>query len=117
VTKEEHLREIEKELGAARTALERGNHGMVRVSARRAAGRALAWFLDARPQEDWGPDTMSRLTRLRLDPSFPEDVRAAALRLTTKITENFSYTSASSPLEDARRIIEYVRETLSALPH
>lgn len=110
MTKAEASLHIEKEFSAAREAEKNGNEGMVRVCARRAAGIAIGFWLQSNPRKSWGVDAMSRLRALQLDDSIPQNVREAAARLTTKITENFTSPFPSHPLDDAHQIIQHCLE-------
>jgi len=105
-TKESFIQAIEKELLAAREAHALGNPGKARVCARRAAGRAIAWFLTKHPHPDWGADALSQLNHLKDDPQFSQECRDAATRLAARISEDFKYQFSSDPLEDAGIIIQ-----------
>lgn len=107
-SKEFFLINIDKELTGAREALKSGNNGKARVCSRRAAGQAIAWFLSAYPHERWGADAMNQLSNLKEDESFPKAVRDAAVRLTTKISERFTYPFTNDPIEDAQLIIKHI---------
>jgi len=98
---------IRRELQAAETARAIGNHGKARVCARRAAGTAIGYWLARHPERVWGTDAMTRLGRVREDTTFPAEVRQAALRLTTKITQQFTAPFSSDPLEDCRILTSY----------
>jgi hypothetical protein len=104
-----YLEQIEKELAMARAALQAGNEGKARVCARRAAGQAITWMLSKFSRDNWGDDAMSQLTHLRDDASFPTEVREAAVRLTTKISQQFDYPFTNDPLADAEVIIKHIR--------
>ena len=106
--KEYYLEQIGKELAAARDALNIGNDGKARVCARRAAGQAITWFISRNTRQGWGADAMNQLHHLKDDQSFPQEVRDAAMRLTTKISERFTYPFTTSPIEDARLIIDSI---------
>ena len=107
-TREYYLEQIGKELVAARDALNIGNDGKARVCARRAAGQAITWFISRNIRQGWGADAMNQLLHLIDDLSFPQEVRDAAVRLTTKISERFTYPFTTSPIEDARLIIDSI---------
>ena len=137
-TKEYFLEQINKELAAAELAMHTGNEGRARVCARRAAGQSITWFLSAQlprapgpgasgsalsdrppltpvPSEfassgskGWGVDALGQLKHLSEDSSFPQPVRDAAVRLTTKISDRFTYPFTTNPLEDARLIISHI---------
>lgn len=102
--------EIRRELQNAEAALRIGNQGKARVCARRGAGIAIGYWLERHSGDRWGMDAMSRLAHVREDPTLPENVRAAALRLTTRITEQFTLPFSTSPLDDCRVIAGYFLE-------
>lgn len=108
-TEEKFIKQIEMEFATARRALATGNDGMARVCARRAAGQALTWFLTRYPRPNWGADALRQLAAMKDDESFPPEVRDAATRLTTKISDRFSYPFTTRPLEDVQIIVDYVR--------
>jgi hypothetical protein len=97
------LEAIEKELAIGREARRIGNKGKARVCARRAAGLAIGFWLRDRP--GWGTDAISKLRHLHDEASVPLAVREAALRLTTRVAEDFSLPFTHDPLEDARCIV------------
>ena len=101
------LDEIAKEFSAARTALRERNEGRARVCARRAAGRAVALYLASSPHPAWGNDAMTQLRALAADAAFPDPVRVAALRLTTRIDTQFSGPAPADLLADAQAIVDY----------
>ena len=104
-TLEETLRIISKEFDTAHNAMRAGNQGMVRVCARRAAGAAIARWLQSHPRNGWGIDAMSRLRALRDENTMPSDVRDAAARLGTKVTPRFASSQSIDPIGDARAVI------------
>lgn len=113
-SKEYYLEQIDKELAGARTALKAGNDGKARVCVRRAVGQAIAWFLSKNPKQGWGVDAMTQLNSLKLDPDFPSDVRDAAVRLTTKISDQFTYPFSTNPLSDGTVIIDFIRTKMGS---
>jgi hypothetical protein len=102
------IQNIEKEFTQGEQAQKKGNEGMVRVCARRAAGLAVAYWLESHRRDGWGVDAMNQLRNLHLDESTPLSVREAALRLTTKITEQFTSAFPTDPLQDSKIIIDYL---------
>lgn len=108
MTRAQALDAIGKELSGARRAREEGNEGMVRVCARRAAGFAITFWLESNPRAGWGTDAISHLNGLQRDGSFPEEVRGAALRLTTKITEKFTTPFSTDPIKDCMIILTHL---------
>ncbi|MEW5853449.1 MAG: hypothetical protein AB2A00_32030 [Myxococcota bacterium] len=107
-----HLERIERELEAAVTALTEGNEGKARVCARRAAGQAVAWLMSTHPLPGFGTDAMAHLTALQRHPDFPDEVRAAAVRLTTSVRDRDVLPFSTDPLGDARIIVAHVRSRL-----
>jgi HEPN domain-containing protein len=112
-SKEFFLEQIEKEFASAREALKIGNDGKARVCARRAAGQALTWFLTRFPKNNWGTDVLSQLLHLKDDSSFPQEVRDAAKRLTTKVSDRFNYPFSSDPIHDANLIIQHIEQLMN----
>lgn len=99
--------QIEKEFATAAHARSIGNDGMVRVCARRAAGAAIAFWLESHPRQGWGVNAMNQLQAVQIEETMPKDIQEAARRLTTKITEQFTSAFSEDPLEDSKTIIEY----------
>ncbi len=97
---------IEAELRRAIEALGQGNDGKARVCARRASGVALrAWF-QARGSGATGPgDAQSLLKLAGGDPGLPQEIRQAAIRLSTAITERDRLPFSDDPVTDARAIV------------
>jgi HEPN domain-containing protein len=112
MTDDQYRVRIEKELTVAYESFRVGQEGRTRVCARRAAGEAIAWYVEKYGCSGWGRDVISRLTRLKNETSFPEEIRSAANRLSARITDRFSYPSPYNPIEDAKIIIEYFRELI-----
>ena len=108
MNKDQVIQNIEKEFAQGEQARKKGNEGMVRVCARRAAGHAITFWLESHPHQGWGVDAMNRLRNLQLEDSIPQLVREAALRLTTKITEQFTPAFPTDPVEDSKIIIDYL---------
>lgn len=110
--KEFHLDQIKKELTNAQNALSVGNDGKARVCARRAAGQAISWYLKKFPEKKCGNDAVTQLRFITNDTSFSQEVRDAAVRLTTKISERFTYPFSTDPIEDARLVINYIEQVM-----
>jgi hypothetical protein len=106
------LLHIEKEFATAVHALSLGNDGMARVCARRAAGVAIQWWCEHSSQQLRSTDAMTLLHFLHNDKSFSEKSRAAAMRLTVKITLQFTSPYPTNPIEDAKIIIAEIEEKI-----
>lgn len=81
--------EIESELERARQARARGNEGLARVCARRAAGRAVREYLD---RQGIHPSTQSAydlLNQIKTDPQLAPHLRLIADHLTLRVNEEF----------------------------
>ena len=106
--------DIEAELTYAQAAMQAGNIGQARVCARRAAGMAVReWYRRRKGKGDsayWGGDALKQLQRLEADGLALERIRTAARRLTTKVDFDHNLPFDTNPIEDARLIIEYVRQ-------
>jgi hypothetical protein len=110
MTRAQTLEQIEKELATAKQAQARGNEGMVRVCARRAAGVAITLWLRTNQRNGWGVDVMNQLRSLALDASMPQEVINAALGLTAKVNTQFMVPSTPNPLNNANIIIHHLLE-------
>ena len=104
---------IAAELAAAREAEHAHNDGKARVCSRRAAGVAIGWLLTKHPQESWGTDAITRLHHVQSDSGFPQEIRAAAMRLSARISQQFTYPSTTSPVDDAETIVTHVFTLMS----
>ncbi|MGB2867016.1 MAG: hypothetical protein WBD36_01075 [Bacteroidota bacterium] len=100
--------DVDREFERAREAERKGNHGMVRTGARRAAGIAITRF-EQMAGKTYGRDFIQQLRAVDEDASLPEAVRSAAHRLHSRLSADFQSLS-EHPVEDARVIFEYVRE-------
>lgn len=98
---------IERELGTGAYAAREGNEGMARVCARRAAGMAIAYWLESHPHPGWGAHAMQYLRSVHTEGSFPQEVRDAAFRLAARVTQNFSSPLPNDPIADSRMIVEF----------
>ncbi len=74
---------------------------------RRAAGIAIREWYKRRAGSGWRGDSMKRLQRLQSDRLVPEEVRAAARRLTTRVDFDHTLPFEDDPIEDARGIVEF----------
>lgn len=104
----DHREQIQRELAKAEVALRDGNEGMVRVCARRAVGLAVKAWLDRFPRKDWCGDAMGQLRQIQQEESFPPEVRHAAERLITKVTERNTAPFTTDPIADARTITTHL---------
>ncbi len=110
---ESYLEHIEKEFTAGLEARRQGLEGRARVCARRGAGFAVAWLCHSRGQKVRDTDSLNLLKSMSADESAPTEVRDAAGRLTAKIGPDFTYAFPTDPLDDARVIVEFVKQLLS----
>ena len=107
------LDEIEVELNRGRDAERVGNEGKARTAARRAVGIAVTEYQQQCAVKRYGDDFMKQLRGIADDPSLPADVREAATRLQTRISQEFTSPSRQ-PLADAQVIIRYFRQALTS---
>ncbi len=106
------FREIDDELRRAQLARLAGNEGRARTAARRAAGMAIEILVRAVPEKNYGSDFLHYLRGMMNDPTVPEEIRQAAEHLQARIDKNFVFPFSEDPIEDAQRIIQYVRQQL-----
>lgn len=96
---------FETELATAASARERGNEGMARVCARRAAGAAVGEYL--RRNNIPAPATaLDRLRLLATDPRFSRQVRELAGRFLVRLNPDYQLPIDADLLADARRLAE-----------
>ena len=96
---------FEHELTTAAAARERGNEGMARVCARRAAGAAAGEYL--RRSQLPNPNTaFDRLRLLAGDPSFSPEIQELARRFVVRITPEHTLPIDADLLADARKLAE-----------
>lgn len=100
--------EIDRELADARNARSSGNQGRARVCARRAAGAAIAWMQTRFPDFN-GEDALQRLRSFSQNMAVPPGVAAAANRLSSRISQDFTYAASEDPIDDALAIVEFAR--------
>lgn len=101
------LANAETELRDAAAAMQIGNMGRARVSARRAVG-AFLQGIAALLETDPGTHAMANLRWVSSHPGLPDEIRAAAARLLAGPREIANGEAASgNPVGDARRVIEY----------
>ena len=103
------LNKIHKELGDARKARMNANEGRARVCARRAAGWAIAALNKAGEGGSLAEANAYRyLQWFEQQERYPEQLRHAAARLTTRVDKRFALPFAEDPLDDAESIVRWV---------
>jgi len=95
----------EAELAKAREAMDAGNEGMARVCARRAAGHVLGAYYGRAGKTGRPSDAVGLLMLASEDASLSDRTRAAAFRLTTRVSERHARPLTEDPAADARTII------------
>ena len=101
---------IEEELRQASHWRTEGNEGRARVCARRAAGWAVGNYRRRSSHTDVDDDAYKQLIWLRDQTDLDQQLREAADRLCTKVREDFELPHDKDPLEDARLIIDGLRD-------
>ena len=100
--KEIVLMNIDAELTRARRAMEEGNPGMARVCARRACGISISFWLEDNPRQGYGESAMNQLRSIQSDNTIPKEVKDAAERLTTHVTNQSDSPFTDDPIADAK---------------
>lgn len=95
----------EKELADANSARERGNEGMARVCARRAAGAAAGEYLRRQGFHTPAP-AYDRLAILASDPAYAPEIQELAGRFLVRLTPDHQLPIDTDLLADARRLAE-----------
>ncbi len=100
------LRErVESELAQAREARAAGKEGRARVCARRAAGWAAAPLYESRTGHQAPLSALQLLRWLAKQQDLPQEVRAAARRLTRRVLPSYRLPHPEDPLQDARMLV------------
>ncbi len=107
MVKEIVLMNIDVELTRAKKALEEGNIGMARVCARRTCGNAISFCLEDNPRQGYGESVMNQLRSIQSDDTVPKEVKDAAERLTTRVTNQSDSPFTDDPIADAKIITNY----------
>ena len=96
---------IEAELKNAESARLTGNEGRARVCARRAAGIAARGFLSRHGVWARKDSAYEALKTLAAYPGLARDLQSAALYLTTRVTEEFTFPTNADLIAEARKLI------------
>ncbi len=107
MVKEIVLMNIDVELNRAKKALEEGNIGMARVCARRACGISISFWLVDNPRQGYGASAMNQLRNIQSDDTVLKEVKGAAERLTTHVTNQSDSPFTDDPIADAKIITNY----------
>ena len=102
MVKEIAIMNIDVELTRARKAMEEGNDGMARVCARRACGISISFWLENNPRKGYGESAMNQLRSIQSDDTVPKEVKDAAERLTTHVTNQSDSSFTDDPIADAK---------------
>lgn len=98
---------IQVELEDAHRYRTMGNEGRARVCARRAAGWAVGWYVEANRFAESHSNALEHLRWLADNPQADDRYREAAARLTTKLKPDGRMPFEQDLLEDARSIIGF----------
>ena len=107
MVKEIVLMKIDVELNRAKKALEECNIGMARVCARRACGISISYWLEDNPRQRYGESAMNQLRSIQSDDTVPKEVKDAAERLTTHVTNQSDSPFTDDPIADAKILTNY----------
>ncbi|MEA1978083.1 MAG: hypothetical protein U9N80_09320 [Chloroflexota bacterium] len=99
-------RTIRRELEDADQARIEGNEGRARVCARRAAGWAVSFTRSLNEEREIEANAYEMLQWLAQQADTVDAVRAAATRLTARVSLDHTLPFPEDPLEDARMIVE-----------
>ncbi len=105
--KEIIIMKINTELSRAEQAIKEGNIGMARVCARRACGNAISFWLEVNQHQGYGESSMNQLKIIQADDLIPKEVKDAAKRLISQISDQSGSSISSDPINDANTIIKY----------
>ena len=100
--------QIEQELAKAATGLREGNDGLARVCARRAVALGAQAWVKRGGRQAWPADAMNQLRKIQQEEAFPLEMREAAQRLLTKVTQRDQALVSTDPIADARLILAHL---------
>ena len=103
--------QVESELDAARHWQAEGNHGRARVCARRAAGWAVGMIHPHPGGTSPDGNAYHRLLLFQEMETTPDELRTAAARLTTRVSENHTLPFDEDPIADAEAIVRALQAT------
>lgn len=104
--------QIEQELGKAATGLREGNDGLARVCARRAVALGAQAWAKRGGRKAWPADAMNQLRKIQQEEAFPLEIREAAQRLLTKVTQRDQAPVSTDPIADARLILAHLDQLI-----
>ncbi len=100
---------VDQELARGDEAFSAGNAGKARVCARRAIGLLIdGLWTPTSHTAPWPRDTLHKLRQIHEDEAFSLEVRQAAQRLTTKVTQQDTMPFPTDPMADARLVIRHL---------
>lgn len=102
------LNSMQKELEDGEAARARGNEGMARVCARRAAGYAAAEYFKRMGIAFTNPSAYERLRYLHTLPEIPQDVRSACAALTLRVDTEYRLPPDVDLLREARCLLAWL---------
>lgn len=97
---------IARELAQARAARARGNEGMARVCARRAAGAAAGEYLRHNGLPDPGPSALDRLNTLLALPHLPAACQQPIRRLLQRVDEDYQLPPGVDLIAEAETLVQ-----------
>jgi hypothetical protein len=98
--------QIQKELEQAHAARLRGNEGMARVCARRAAGMAAKAWLIQHGYTPSGPSAHDHLRTLQRIPGLPRRARQSVERLLLRVNHEFQLPPGIDLIAEAQVLIQ-----------
>lgn len=101
---------IQKELKIALKAREKGNEGMARVCARRAAGMAVREYLDQQGRDAENLNNYEILLDPGIREILPEKIIPSLEHLTMRVDENYKLPAEIDLIADAETVIRDVME-------
>ena len=97
---------IQAELADARNSRAAGNEGRARVCARRAAGLAIGRYFERWMDQPLPASAYVLLQWLSEREEIQDDLRAAARRLTVRVTPEYKLPHIEDPIDDAQMLVQ-----------
>jgi hypothetical protein len=104
--------EANRELLAAQKAAEENLAGRSRVSARRAAGRAVREYFSVPGNQELSNNYYVLLKQFTTQPGVSNDMRMIALHLCQRVNEDYSMPDHIDLVAEARSLIQYIADQI-----
>lgn len=107
--------EVALEIQAARKAARENLYGRSRVSARRAAGRAVKEYYSRIGNKEIGINFYDLLVEFAREPDLPDDMRTITQHLCQRVDQDHMLPGNIDLLIDAEKLFQFIRDKIDHL--